>query len=285
MNREKQRDKILALLSHNLTKVYGDQLKEVESKYKEPVGLAVINYVNMNKSDYEEFADYCFTILFAMPKVGSLTEGFCFDLRDLLNQGSIRLNEPEKTLLPIPISESRWNNLIDAGFGRDLNLVSKNKGILLFPLSTPEILLITENIHDSITVALGASLFGGPKLLAAKQINKSIKVYERFSDGSEGFSTISPIKNKKKTTLQKTLANKTGITTKDLDMLVKDITISIKNLLPDTDISLLEQRLQQTEQRDFIKQQKDSGVTKDQLVSFIFDAFVASLVDTSIAVQ
>lgn len=87
-------------------------------------------------------------------------------------KGAIRLNEPEKTLLPIPISESRWNNLVDAGFGRDLNLVTKTKGILLFPLSTPEILLITEHIHDSITVALGASLFGGPKLLTAKQINK-----------------------------------------------------------------------------------------------------------------
>lgn len=86
MNREKQRDKILALLSHNLTTVYADQVKEVELKYSEPVGLAVINYVNINKSEYEEIADYCFTILFAMPKVGSLTEGFCFDLRDLLSQ-------------------------------------------------------------------------------------------------------------------------------------------------------------------------------------------------------
>lgn len=123
---------------------------------------------------------------------------------------------------------------------------------------------------------------------------KSIKVYERFSDGTEGFSTVSPLKNKKKIilnkvnlsdlTYKKTITNKTGITTKDLDLLIKDITTSIKNLLPDTDTSLLERRLEQPEQRDFIRQQKDSGVTKDQLVSFIFDAFVASVVESNTTV-
>jgi len=142
------RERVIKLLSFNIADVYASQVKDVQkSPSKKNMGIVIINY-NMSPEDFETNKAYCFTVLFGQMKGGSLTEGYCFDMRDLLEGQNISLSDftNGKPQVPLLINDSRWNMLLEKGLGDEIGKCSKEQGTLLYPLSSDELMLICKHM-------------------------------------------------------------------------------------------------------------------------------------------
>ncbi len=117
------------------------------------IGLAPsVRYYKMTESEYQESKSqfYIFTMFLGkFPESASKTEGFAYDIRTLLKEKFILLNE-SVCYLPLPLSAKRWNFLKTKY--ANMGDFTYETGKLTFPLYRTELTYIFGNIRTNPTI-------------------------------------------------------------------------------------------------------------------------------------
>lgn len=148
--------------------------------------VSTLRYYKMTSVEFEQRRAnlYTFSIFLGVPKEESATEGFAYDISNLLTEKYIVLNA-KVCFVPIIMSMNRWNYLIRK-YGKSLGDYTFRTGELDLPLYQGELMHLFKNIRNHPILAADAN---GSIPMSAESIPKTMM---HLSDESVGnrFGTV-----------------------------------------------------------------------------------------------
>lgn len=141
-----------------------------------------VRYYKMTEEEYQsaKMQFYVITIFLGkFPHSETKTEGFAYDIRTLIKEKYIVLNE-QVCYFPIPLSAKRWNFLRNKY--ADIGDYTYNTGLLTFPIYRAELTYIFKNIRNGPIICSSRE---GCVSISLEQLQGIIGLL-RFSDESVG---------------------------------------------------------------------------------------------------
>lgn len=152
----------------SVKKMLADSAKE---EYKVKPGECILRYYNMTSEEYIDKFNYTLIITLSEqpPNEKNFCEAFAYDLRDLLAQGFLKMDQSIQ-FIPVPVSQKRWQYLEKTI--KNLKTYYDVEGILKYPLTKQEVILLFKNIRNQPAICSSSTGCSSVDLESCKHLTK-----------------------------------------------------------------------------------------------------------------